>query len=133
MSLPDPLKFLTVDDVLQVHADTLEREGGMDGLRDSALLESAVMVPQQAFGGRLLHPTLAAMAAAYLFHITSNHPFYDGNKRAGAMAALTFLDANGVEEGPDPVELEAITLRVASGDLSKDELTAWFDHALGET
>ena len=120
-----PVRFLSVDDVLAIQQDTIEHEGGAAGLRDAGLLESAVLMPQQQFGGEYLHPDLAAMAAAYLFHLVQNHAFQDGNKRVGALAALVFLSANGVEALPDPDELEAATMRVARSEMAKDELTEW--------
>ncbi len=120
------IRFLSVEDVLLLHADTIEHEGGGHRIRDLGLLESAVMTPQQTFSGQYLHEDEAAMAAAYLFHIALNHPFVDGNKRAAALASLVFLDVNGVTKLPDPVEMEQRTLAVAAGDLSKDDLIAWF-------
>ena len=89
MSANDPL-FLDVDDVLEIHAAQLEVYGGGAGLRDRGLLESAVAQPQSSFDGELVHEGLFAMAAAYLFHIVSNHPFVDGNKRTGMLAAIVF-------------------------------------------
>lgn len=126
-----PIRFLSVEDVLQLQQDTIEREGGGRGVRDLGLLNAAIMMPRQTFGGVYLHPDLAAMAAAYLFHIANNHPFVDGNKRAAAMSALVFLDGNGVRDLPDPVELEEKTLVVASGELSKEHLTQWFRRTVG--
>ena len=81
-------RFLSVEDVLLIQSDTLEHEGGLAGVRDFGLLESAVMMPRQQFGGVHLHRTLAEQAAAYLFHLCRNHPFNDGNKRAAVLAAL---------------------------------------------
>jgi len=118
-------QFLSVDDVLAIHENTIAVEGGAPGLRDPGLLESAVLMPQQQFGGQFLHEGLAAMAAAYLFHIAQNHAFYDGNKRAAALAALVFLQVNGVDDLPVPEELESATLSVAAGEMSKADLTAW--------
>jgi death-on-curing protein len=118
--------FLSVDNVLYMHSDSIRTEGGCDGVRDVALLESAVMMPQQQFGGEYLHHGLAVMAAAYLYHIACNHPFVDGNKRAAAMAAFVFLDANGQEVGATEAEFEALVLEVASGTISKDDLISWF-------
>ena len=127
----DELRFLSVADVLTIHEDTIRHEGGMAGIRDPGLLESAVLMPpQQQFGGKYLHPGLAEMAAAYLFHISQNHAFNDGNKRTGALAALIFLDANGVSSLPSPAELERMTLAVASGDATKDQLTEWMREQL---
>lgn len=117
--------FLSAADVLCIHASTIEREGGTAGIRDHALLTSAVMMPQQQFEGRYLHEDLPAMAAGYLFHITRNHPFLDGNKRAGVMAAYVFLDVNGVDMTATGKELEQTVVAVADGRMSKAELTAW--------
>ncbi len=79
----EELDFLDADEVLDLHAAQLEVFGGGSGLRDRGLLESAVAQPQASFGGQYAHDGLFATAAAYLFHIVSNHPFIDGNKRAG--------------------------------------------------
>src|ERR1700712_2200535 len=89
----DPL-FLSLDEVLEIHEQQIERYGGSSGLRDGAGLESAVATPQVTFGGDFLHPSIPAMAAAYLFHLCQNHPFIDGNKRVGANAAIAFLLMN---------------------------------------
>jgi len=89
----DPV-FLSLDEILEIHAEQVERYGGSSGLRDAAGLESAVATPQATFGGEFLHASIPAMAAAYLFHICQNHPFIDGNKRTAANAAITFLLMN---------------------------------------
>ena len=124
--------FLSVDNVLLLHADTIEIDGGSHGVRDHGLLDAAVAMPRQQFGGEYLHEDLAAMAAAYLFHIAQNHPFVDGNKRAAVMSALAFLAANGIEELPAPRELEFTTLQVAAGELVKDALTKWMRIQIGK-
>jgi death on curing protein len=115
-------EFLTIDDVLKIHEEQLKRFGGHGGLRDQALLESAVAQPRTTFGGEYLHEDLFAMAAAYLFHIVRNHPFVDGNKRTGYIVAFTFLDINGVLiPGSSPTYYEA-TIQVAEGKLDKTGL-----------
>jgi death on curing protein len=119
--------FLSVDNVLYMHSDSIRNEGGADGVRDLALLEAAVMMPQQQFGGEYLHYGLPAMAGAYLYHIACNHPFVDGNKRAAAMAAFVFLDANGHELTATEKGLEDTVLQVASGAISKGDLILWFE------
>lgn len=91
----DDLLFLTVDDVLALHADQLRLFGGAGGIRNRHALESAVAMPTATFGGRFLHEDILAMAAAYAFHIAENQPFVDGNKRTALNAALVFLDING--------------------------------------
>lgn len=128
----DNPRFLSVERVLQAHNLSIERTGGSPGVRDAGLLESAVMMPQQEFGGQFLHEGLAAKAAAYLYHIAANHPFIDGNKRTAALAALTFLDLNGTAKLPAPAELEAVTWRIADGSMMKDELVEWFKGQVGE-
>jgi death-on-curing protein len=93
--------FLTVDDVLSLHADQLELYGGSPGVRDAGALESAVQMAQATFGGEFLHPDLFSMGAAYAFHIEESQASVDGNKRAGLNAALVFLVLNGWDV-PDP-------------------------------
>jgi death-on-curing protein len=109
-----------------MHRSLIERYGGETGVRDLGLLQSAVATPQASFGGELLHKDLFEMAAAYLFHIVQNHPFIDGNKRAGAAAAIIFLDMNDVEIEADEEGLVALTLRVACGQAGKPEIAEFF-------
>jgi len=127
----DAIVFLSVADVVQIHADTMRHEGGLHGVRDHGLLEAAVAMPRQRFGGNHLHDGPAAMAAAYLFYLANNHPFLDGNKRAAAMSALVFLKVNRTDPLPENDEMTWVTLAVASGDMDKSTLTRWFADALG--
>lgn len=124
--------FLSVEDVLFLHADTIAVDGGSEGVRDHGLLDAAVAMPRQQFGGEFLHEDLAAMASAYLFHIAQNHPFVDGNKRAAVLSALVFLTLNGVKKLPAPVNLEATTRQVAAGEMSKEQLTKWVRSQIGK-
>lgn len=90
--------FLTLDEVLEIHEEQIERYGGSSGLRHVGGLESAVATPQAAFSGEFLHASIPAIAAAYPpYHLCQNHPFIDGNKRVGANAAITFLLINDWE------------------------------------
>jgi hypothetical protein len=82
-----PTSFLTVDEVLAIHAHLIERYGGSPGIRDLGLLRSALAMPEASFGGETLHATLYEQAAAYCFHSVKNHPFVDGNKRVGLAVA----------------------------------------------
>ena len=119
-------EFLSLDDVLKIHERELARYGGLAGLRDQHLIESAMAQPQASFGGEYLHEDLFAMASAYLFHIVKNHAFLDGNKRTGLISALTFLGLNGhFISSPSPLLYEA-TMRVAEGKLGKAELAELF-------
>lgn len=126
------ITFLSVDDVLFLHADTIAIDGGSHGVRDHGLLDAAVAMPRQQFGGAFLHEDLAAIAAAYLFHIAQNHPFIDGNKRAAVMSSLAFLRLNDVDLSMASQELEEITRRVASGELNKEALTQWMRTQIGK-
>jgi len=124
-------RFLTQEEVLFAHENQIARYGGSSGIRDLGLLESALAMPKASFGGTYLHTDHYEMAAAYLYHIVSNHPFIDGNKRVGTVAALTFLDLNGYwfneenESGLDDA-LESLVLSVACGETGKDEVAAFF-------
>lgn len=121
----DP-KFLTLDDVLEVHRDQIERYGGTLGVRDNGLLESALAAPQSGFGGHYLHADLFEMASAYLFHLVQNHPFLDGNKRVGVAAALTFLVMNGIETKIPNQALVQMVLSVAQGRMEKTAIADFF-------
>lgn len=118
------MRFLTVEDVLELHALQLERFGGGAGIRSLALLESAVAQPEASFGGAYLHVDVFEMAAAYLFHIVQNHPFVDGNKRAGLLAALVFLDLNGHGLHTADERLYELTMSVAAGRADKTAAAA---------
>src|SRR5260370_5036869 len=123
----DPL-FLALDEVLEIHEQQIERYGGSCGIRDAAGLESAIATPQATFDEEFLHRSIPAMAAAYLFHLCQNHAFIDGNKRAGANAAITFLLMNDWELTFDEDELVDLVLAVASGLVEKPELIQIFEY-----
>jgi death-on-curing protein len=122
----DPL-FLSLDEVLEIHEQQIERYGGSSGIRDAAALESAIATPQVTFGGEFLHRSMPAMAAAYRFHLCQNRAFIDGNKRAGANAAITFLLMNDWEPTFDEDELADLVLTFASGTVGKPELIHIFE------
>ncbi len=122
---PVPPAFLTLSQVLRIHLNQINEFGGDRGVRDQGLIESAIAQPQQMFGGKFLHEDLASMAAAYLFHIVSNHGFVDGNKRTGAQVALLFLAMNEVEV-IYPADARAMILRVAAGEAQKDNVIEFF-------
>jgi death-on-curing protein len=124
------LRFLSLDEMLALQADQIERYGGRSGIRDIGLLQSALGMPSVTFDGRYLHGSLHEMAAAYLFHIVQNHPFVDGNKRAGLIALLAFLGLNGQWLQTDPEELEHLVRDVASGRVSKPEVAVFVQRHL---
>ena len=111
--------FLTLDEVVAIHRDQIERYGGSLGVRDWGLLKSAVAMPAATFGGQFLHSDLCEMAAAYLFHLVQNHPFIDGNKRVGAVAADVFLTLNDLQLMASEDEFANLVLSVARGETSK--------------
>lgn len=119
------LRFLSVDDILALHAIAIEDQGGDPTLRDRALLESAVAQPAQQFGGQFLHEDIPAMAAAYAFHICMNHPFVDGNKRAATAAMIAFLSDNGWSFDAPADAAEPVILQLAAGSLEKAAFTVW--------
>ena len=112
LTRPQHPHFLYKHTVLDIHDDQIAEHGGDPGIRDEGLLESALAQPMARFAGEYLHADLFAMAAAYLFHLTNNHAFVDGNKRTGLAAALVFLDANGFEVADEGTELADMVLEM---------------------
>jgi death-on-curing protein len=119
----DPV-FLDLEDVLLIHEEQLARYGGSAGVRDAGLLESAIAMPRASAGGEFAHEDIFAMAAAYAFHIAQNQPFVDGNKRTGLLAALVFLDLNGVVLSDPEGRLYDAMMAIAEKRLDKPGLTA---------
>jgi death on curing protein len=113
--------FLTLAEVIDIHADQIERYGGSHGIRDLNLLSSAVGMPSACFGGEYLHTDIYEMASAYAFHIAQNHPFIDGNKRTGLASALVFLELNGISVSFQTNNLYDAMITLASGKLGKTE------------
>ncbi len=116
--MADPL-FLTLAEVIEVHADQIHRYGGKAGIRDLALLESALAQPEASYAGEWLHEDHYTMGAAYAYHLCQNHPFFDGNKRTALAAALVFLELNGITILDPRGRLENAMIRIASGKMSK--------------
>ncbi|MFN0079284.1 MAG: type II toxin-antitoxin system death-on-curing family toxin [Prosthecobacter sp.] len=120
-----PLLHPTIDAVLAIHAEVLAAHGGSPGLRSRELLESAVAAPQATMMGVPMISDPIEIAAAYLFYLCSNHSFVDGNKRVALATCLVFLSENGLlkNEELDADAWESLTLAVAAGVLSRDEVT----------
>jgi len=114
---------LTVANVLEIHAEAISQFGGSAGIREMALLESAVATPQASFGGEPVYTDLIEVAAAYHFFLCRNHPFVDGNKRAALGACIVFLRLNGIEPQSDSQSWEDLTLDVAASKLDRDQTT----------
>jgi death on curing protein len=119
-------RFLSVEDVIDIHADQIERYGGSLGVRDVELLRSAIGMPEAGFWDQYLHADFFEMAAAYLYHIVQNHPFIDGNKRTGAMAAFVFLKLNGSTIDADESAFESLVLKAAQGQTDKPAIAEFF-------
>ncbi len=113
--------FLTLAEVIDIHANQIELYGGQTGVRDLGLLQSALAEPDASFGGQWLHEDIFLMAAAYAFHVCQNHPFFDGNKRTALASALVFLELNGISlDDPKGKLLEAM-MNIAQGQLNKQQ------------
>lgn len=123
-------RFLSVKEVLRIHRILINLYGGSHDVRSMELLESALGQPGISFGGELLHPDLPSMTAAYFYHIIKNHPFIDGNKRTGSVAALFFLRLNNCTTDISQDQLIELALGVATSKISKDELTQIFEYAI---
>jgi death-on-curing protein len=118
---PNNCFHLTVEIVREIHAEAIARFGGLDGVREPALLESAVAAPQASVGGRSPYKVLAEVAAGYLFYLCRNHPFNDGNKQTALGACIVFLRLNGIEPNADGPEWEELALAVAAGGMDRAE------------
>ncbi len=122
---------LSKEQILFMHQQLIDETGGLDGVRDEALLDSAINAPFQKFDGKDLFPTVQQKAARLCFGIIKNHAFIDGNKRIGTHTMLVFLALNGIEIDYTQKELYQIILDLASGKLELDSLTHWIiEHQL---
>ena len=119
------MNYLTPEQVLFIHSRLVTETGGSHGLRDLALLESAVARPRATFDSKELYPDLFTKAAALMDSLINNHPFLDGNKRTGITATGLFLRINGWKLTASSEELVVCTMRVAVEGLEIDELTNW--------
>ena len=121
-----PLAHPTVAAVKAIHAEVLAAHGGTAGVREEALLESAVAAPQATMMGEPLISDPLDVAAAYLFYLCRNHPFVDGNKRTALATCLVFLSENGLlpNEKLDTDAWESLTLAVAASELDREQTAA---------
>lgn len=119
-------RFLSIEDVIELHDMQLEHYGGATGIRSRELLESAVMMPQASFGGEFVHKDNYEMAAAYAFHIAENQPFVDGNKRTALASALVFLDWHNIEIDDPEEKLYSAMIDLAKKKLDKNGLAKIF-------
>ena len=123
------MKILTKRQILLLHEQLINETGGIHGLRDEGLLESALASPFQEFASYSPYPTVQQKAARLGYSLVMNHPFIDGNKRIGAHAMLTLLALNGIETECTQESLAGIFLSVAAGETGYDALLVWLlDH-----
>lgn len=122
--MPTP-EFLEIADILDIHQILIEQFGGMSGIRDEGLLESALSQPKATFFGELLHSTIYQQAAGYLYHLAKNHPFLDGNKRTAYGAMEAFLRLNGYNLDLSNDEAYNMVMQVAQSEMSKEELSSF--------
>ena len=119
------VRFLPEELVLIIHSDLLQRYGGKAGIRDIALLQSALAQPKATFGRRFVHKSVFEKAAAYGFHVCRNHPFIDGNKRVAFVLMDLFLQRNGWEIVANEEDAYSMMIGLSSGRVSKAELSSW--------
>jgi death-on-curing protein len=119
------MRYLTLKEILELHRRIIQQSGGLTGIREAGMLESALAQPLMTFGGEELYPTIIEKASALSFSLIKNHPFLDGNKRIGHAAMETFLVLNGHEVNATVDEQEQVILKVASGELERDSFTDW--------
>lgn len=124
------MRYLSLDEVVEIYYQIMAQSGGLVGIRDVGLLESALSQPLMAFGGQSLYPTLIEKASALGFALIKNHPFLDGNKRIGHASMEVFLVLNGYEIQARIDEQEKIILDVAAGNLSREGFTTWLQRCV---
>jgi death-on-curing protein len=119
------MRYLTVGEVLEIYSQVMRQSGGGVGIRDIGALESAVAQPRMTFNGEELYPTIIEKSSALGFSLIQNHPFVDGNKRAGHAAMESFLMLNSYEISASTDEQVEIILGVASGKIDRGMFTKW--------
>lgn len=119
------MRYLTLNELLQLHRRLVEQSGGSTGIHSVEALESALAQPRMTFSGEDLYPTIAEKAAALGFSLIMNHPFVDGNKRTGHAAMEVFLLLNGYEIDASVDEQEQVVLQLAAGELDRKAFSAW--------
>ena len=118
--------FLDLQEIKSIHKYQIEKYGGIHGLRDQNLLESAINYQQAMFGQQYLHVDICSMAAAYMYAIIKNHPFVDGNKRTGLVAAVLFLAYNDFFIDAKDDELFDLAIATATSKMTEAEITLFF-------
>jgi death-on-curing protein len=123
--MDEPL-WMEYADAVVAHDLELAAHGGSAGIRDAGLLDSALARARNMWAYAETTPSLARLAAAYAFGISSNHPFVDGNKRTALVMSFAFLDVNGIEVSASQEDAFLTILGLAAGEISEDQLAQWF-------
>jgi len=119
------MKQLSPETIVAMHSELIIQTGGLDGVRDTNMLDASVNSPFHTFGEQYLYPTIQAMAAHLAFSLIKNHPFIDGNKRIGVLSMLVFLEINGLPVTCTDDELVTIGLGLAEGSIDEANLIEW--------
>lgn len=119
------MKYLTPQNVIQIHFEIVEETGGAQGLRDLGLLESAVLRAQATFGGKDLYPTITIKAAALVHSLLLNHVFVDGNKRTATISMVEFLILNGKKFKAANKEIVDFALWVENKKPTVEQIASW--------
>ena len=119
------MKILSKRQILMLHSALVAQSGGLDGIRDEGLLDSALNVPFQTFAEQDLYPTVLEKAVRLGYGLICNHPFLDGNKRIGTHVMLVFLEINQLSVSYEDEELISTILQTASGMLDYNGLLNW--------
>lgn len=121
------ISFLNFNEIAAIHSHQIDAYGGLHGIRDHRLLESALNYPQAMFEENYLHPNIYHMAAAYMYSIIKNHPFVDGNKRTAIAIAMLFLKRNDIEINATSEELFDLTIATAVSKYTERHIALFFE------
>lgn len=119
------MKRLTKQHIIMLHSKLIQETGGIDGVRDESLLDSAINAPFQSYDGIDIYPSIQQKGARLGYGLIANHAFIDGNKRIGVHAMLVFLTMNGIELSYTQDELADMVLKVASGEFNFQSMLLW--------
>lgn len=117
--------FLNKEQIKHLHRKLIQETGGINGIREEGLLDSALSVPFQSFDGEELYPSIPRKAARLCYGLIKNHVFLDGNKRIGIYVMLVFLELNGMEMECSDEELIALGLGIAAGEFEDEDIVLW--------
>lgn len=116
---------LNKEQIIMMHSMLIKQTGGLDGIRDEGLLDSAINTPFQSFAGEELYPTVQKKAASLCYGLIKNHAFNDANKRIGILTTMTFMELNNLFVNCSNEEIINLGLNVASGVAGQEEILSW--------